>query len=133
MAKVKPSDVGAEIMRMLDQYSDDVAEQIRDTTKALLKDARAEVSTKSPRRTGAYARGWAVDLTNGANYVQGRVYNRDRYRLTHLLEKPHLIRNGTGRTYGTLNPKPPEGHIGVVNDRVQKELEDAIKEIIANG
>jgi hypothetical protein len=120
-------------MSELDKYTDEVVEGIEDAAKKVLKEAKRDVTNASPKRTGAYSRDWAVQFNKGKNKAEGRVYNKDHYRLTHLLEHGHVIRNGTGRTYGRVDPSPPGGHIGPVNEQAQRALEEAIKEVIANG
>lgn len=132
MAKknVKPSDLAAAVLKEMENYTEEVTAAIETATKKILKESRADVSAKSPKRTGAYSKDWAVQYIKGKNFIEGRVYNRDHYQLTHLLENGHVIKNGTGRTFGRVAARE---HIGPVNDRAQQELEEAIKEAIGNG
>ena len=127
---VKPSDLAAAIMNELDNYTEEVQANIIDVTKQILKDARTDVSAKSPRRFGDYAKGWSVKFVKGKGSVSGAVHNATRYRLTHLLEHGHVTKNGTDRKF---DDTPAHPHIGSVNDAAQKAFEEAIKEAIANG
>lgn len=94
MAKV----LAVELEKILEQYGKDVDEALKQTSIATADDTKELLRATSPKKTGRYARGWTVT----ARVSQfGRkiwvVHNADHYRLTHLLERGHALRNG-GRT-----------------------------------
>lgn len=101
--KVQVGDLGKQIKLLLDQYTDEVQEALKyaipevanETKKKVQQNARA----KSPKlnRTGAYIKGWSVKKTVGVNFVAAVVHNKDQYRIAHLLEHGHIVKNGTGR------------------------------------
>jgi hypothetical protein len=61
--------------------------------------AKKELRTASPKKTGRYAKGWAVNGESEKTRLSGQarsvvVYNRTDYQLTHLLEHGHALRQG---------------------------------------
>ena len=99
--KVQVGNLGRQIKILLDQYTDEVQEALKyaipevanETKKKVVQNAKA----KGFERTGAYVKGWAVKKTVGVNFVAAVVHNKDRYRIAHLLENGHVVKNGTGR------------------------------------
>lgn len=62
------------------------------------KEAVSFLKANSPKKTGAYAKGWTLKkATKTGKGFKITVYNKDHYRLTHLLEHGHAKING-GRT-----------------------------------
>lgn len=80
----------------------------------------AELRTTSPSDTGAYRRSWTSDYKYtkiaGRKTYTNVVYNEEHYRLTHLLENGHVIRNKHG-TYGTTKPQK---HIEPAQDHAEQ-------------
>lgn len=78
--------------------------------------------------TGAYNRDWtATDDPVGRFSKKKIVHNADHYRLAHLLEKGHVSRNGTGRTFGNVKAYP---HIKPVEEWAIQELPRKVEELI---
>lgn len=75
---------------------------------------------KSKVRTGAYKKGWKSDVRTDETGTECTVHNR-RYQLTHLLEKGHVIKNQTGKSYGSV---PGDNVIAEVADQVAREFAD---------
>ena len=79
--------------------------------------------------TGAYNADWTYKYELTKRFHQGYiVYNDDHYRLAHLLEKGHLIRNGTERTYGSTSSFP---HIKPVEQWAQEELPRKVRTMLS--
>lgn len=125
---------------------EDFAEEVQltfdfvgDTIKGILKDASLNAAESTCRdvtnrsmsifhsKTHAYARGWTVSATNDG-YV---VHNKPHYRLTHLLENGHNVKNQYGETGKEAKPHPHiksaeiEGvqkFIDEVNQKLETEL-----------
>lgn len=104
----------------LEDYANGVDECLKTASDEAGKSAESELHQTSPSRTGQYRKSWTYDekeIRKGRNYRTSMVvYNKDRYRLTHLLEKSHRIANQYG-TYGKSEPQP---HISIA----QKNAED---------
>jgi hypothetical protein len=114
-----------EINDILNEYSSDIQEGITADAQRVAKEAQAELRNTSPKRTGEYRKGWRVKTEKGNGYVDCIVHNATDYQLTHLLEKPHLKRNG-----GMTTPKV---HIAPVEQKAVKQYERDVENIIKNG
>ena len=114
-----------DINDILNEYSSDVQEAITEEAQRRAKEAATELKNTSPKRTGKYSKGWRVKTTKGKGYIDCIVHNATSYQLTHLLEKPHLKRNG-----GITTPKV---HIKPVEEKVIREYQKSVENIIKNG
>ena len=114
-----------DINDILNEYSSDIQEAITNEAQSVAKDAANELKNTSPKRTGKYRKGWRVKTNKGKGYIECIVHNATNYQLTHLLEKPHVTRNG-GKT-------TPKVHIAPVEEQSKKKFEIAVENIIKNG
>lgn len=116
----------SDIKLILEDYTEEVQEEIKKVVKDVSEEAKKKVSDASPvnvrktKKRGSYKKGWRVNVEEGNNFINAKVYNKTDYQLTHLLENPHHKRNGA-MWY------PKKQHIAPVNDWAQEEVE---KEII---
>lgn len=101
------------ITDILEEYSEDATEVMKETIPVVGKKVVSELKKKSPKKTGKYAKGWKYKEEKGRLSISAIAYNKDRYQLTHLLEKGHANRGG-GRT----SAKP---HIKPIEDKYVKE------------
>lgn len=86
--------------KILDEFSRDLKNATNEAADSVAKQSVQKLRNTSAKRTGRYARGWGVKREKGTNGINTVIIrNRTDYQLTHLLEKPHLIRNKKG-TYG---------------------------------
>lgn len=119
--------IADQVTELLEQYSKNVTEEMHNVFKKEASKARSELKAASPRDSGKYAAGWAIKDESTRLTVDYTIYNRTP-GLPHLLEFGHVIRNGTGRTFGSA---PSHPHIASVNDELQKtvisELEKAVQ------
>lgn len=123
MAKViQPSQLAAEVAGILADYQDVTQAALESAVDTTAKEIVKELKATSPKRTGEYAKGWTQNKTpwkKGTGY--GRIaYNKDRYRLTHLLEYGHAKRGG-GRT-------APQPHIAQAEKNGIEAFEKRLKE-----
>lgn len=118
----KTESVEVQMHKILDEFND----HVQDVTNAAIDRVSQQSATKlrntSPKRTGAYARGWTKKkfMKRGINTVI--VHNKE-YQLTHLLENGHIVRN----KYGTYGRAPAIKHIKPVEEWAQSELPEEIE------
>lgn len=111
----KGNDLSGEIMKCLQEYTEEVVEALEKTEKELADEAVRTLKQTSPKKSGKYAKSW-TQTKQGKKRI---VHNR-RYQLTHLLEKGHAKRNG-GRVAARV-------HIAPVEQRISKEAVERFKE-----
>lgn len=132
---MKPINLEQAIQAVLNEYGDDVYKVLDNCVDTVAEEAKEKlqnVSSFAPggKPTGAYSKSWINEkLPVGKLNTKQVVHNQEHYRLTHLLEKGHVIRNGTGRTYGRTGEYP---HIAPVNDWANEELQRKVKQELGN-
>ena len=120
-----------DIKDILGEYSKDLEDTLYEQARHIAKDGVQELKRTSPinkRNTankGRYRRGWRMDIEKGFGTVEAVIHNATDYQLTHLLEKPHLKRNGGITT--------PQVHIKPVEEQCIKDFEDKITRKIEEG
>lgn len=119
-----------QVNEILGQYTKNVDDRMKDVIEDASKRARDELRATSPKGPEGYAKSWSVKKGKGSKGIQNTVYNKDHYRLTHLLENGHAVKNQHG-SYGFWKPK--KKHIQPVNDWVVQELpiwlEEALRDV----
>ena len=127
--KVGILDLEAALKDVMAEYGDDVYKVLGEAVDKVADEAVQKLhSGGSFGGTGAYNRDWtATDDPVGRFGKKKIVHNADHYRLAHLLEKGHVIRNGTARSYGSTRAFP---HIKPVEEWAQQELPRKVKELI---
>ena len=115
---INPDELNKALMDYLKNYTEDINEEVKETTDEVIKDAKKELIKISPRslneRTNKYYKGWAIK--NSAKTRKGKIYgkvvwNKTNYQLTHLLEFGHATRNGS-RTEAQPHIRPTEEKFG---------------------
>lgn len=126
MAKNKTIDIdglAVEIAATLSDYTKDVQKSIESDIALVAKATKEDLKNTSPRLTGNYAKGWAVQkVQTTSGRVSYRVYNKNAPHLTHLLEYGHKKVAG-----GMVRAIP---HIDPANRKAQETLLKKIKESI---
>lgn len=109
--KIKAEDLKATIMDYLENYVEDIEDDVVDVTDKLTKDAVKEVKQNSPRGKGTrdkpYYAGWTRQKEKSKHRYTIKIHNKTNYQLTHLLEFGHATRNG-GRTKAIPHIRPIE-------------------------
>ena len=118
-----------DIKDILNEYSSDIQEGITETAYKVAEDGKNKLRVTSPKKTGSYRKGWRVDKRHGKGYVHASIYNATDWQLTHLLEKPHAIRN----QYGTWGTSKPQVHIEPVEQECIQAFERDVEQVIKNG
>ena len=102
-----------DINDILAGYGDDIQTLIQNEAEKIAKEGAKNLKATSPKNKkstanrGKYAKGWRVKKENKRGEVHCIIHNATDYQLTHLLEKPHLKRNG-GYTAPIVHIKPVE-------------------------
>lgn len=118
-----------QVTDLLEKYSKNVTEEMHNVFKKEAAKARSELKAASPRDSGQYVAGWAIKDESTRLTVDYTIYNRTP-GLPHLLEFGHVIRNGTGRTFGSA---PSHPHIASVNDELQNTVISELEKAVANA
>lgn len=114
-----------DVNEILNEYSLEVQEGIKKAAVEVAENGVKELKQKSPKRTGKYSKGWRVEKKSGNGFIHTTIYNATDWQLTHLLEKPHLLRNG--------KKSKPQEHIYPVEQKCIKEFQQEVEHIIEYG
>ncbi len=114
-----------DINKILNNYAKEISRDITTDAEIVAKEGVSELRNTSPKRTGKYRKGWRAKTDRLNNGGSSTIYNATDYQLTHLLEKPHLKRNGGVTT--------PQVHIKPVEEMCIKEYEKRVEKSIQNG
>lgn len=112
-------DVKQQLAEILKEYGDEIRESVKEAVDDSSKKTNQRLRTSGPLLTGRYRRGWTVTgVEETWKGVEVTVYNRNKPRLTHILNDGWTMRNGR-RHKG-------DGHIDNVEEYAQELL---IKEV----
>ena len=125
---ITPEQFEKAVISALAEYGDESSEKLENITKQTARDTSKALKASAPSGE-EYARGWSHRAEGRSAYkLTHIVYNRTRYMLVHLLEKPHQTGGGTH----------PVGHYPTHTDytgtveRIEKEYtEKYIQEVMA--
>lgn len=124
-----------DIKDILGEYSKEVDDLLYEEAKEIAKNGVDELKRTSPisktntTHKGRYRRGWKMEIEKGFGSVEATIYNKTDYQLTHLLERPHAIRN----KYGEWGTSKPQVHIEPVEKQCIKDFEEKITRKIEAG
>lgn len=108
------------VMDGLLEYAELATDVMKDCVKKVGNTVKKETQAGAPVRTGKYKKSWAVKRQREtSNTLEVVVHSRNRYQLTHLLEKGHAKRGG-----GRVRAIP---HIAPAEEKGIRELEEGIK------
>ena len=108
------------VMEGLLEYAELAADVMKDCVKKAGNTVKKETQAGAPVRTGKYKSSWAVKRQREtSSTLEVVVHSRNRYQLTHLLEKGHAKRGG-----GRVKAVP---HIAPAEEKGVRELEEGIK------
>lgn len=126
---IEPKDFTKVMNELLDEYGADVLSVTVSAADDTSKQARNELRKMSSGGfndvTGRYRRGWRASLKKSTLSVEATVYNETDYRLTHLLENGHVVKNQYGETGASAKAFP---HISEVNDWAIEQFESKLAE-----
>lgn len=132
--RVNPSQLGSAISDIIKEYTDDIVKAMPDivkevsknTVKTLKKSAGAQFGGQKYKNSFRYK-----DLTIVKDKPNTVIYSAaPHYRVAHLLEHGHVIKNQTGIVYGTTQARP---HWKPAEEAAVKDLEDKLVKKIKEG
>lgn len=124
MARVVGIDkLGAEIERILQEYNEEVTQDVIDATKEVVKSGVRAIKQESRSKFGGkgkYANSWTSDVESGRLSAQGAIYNR-------MAGLPHLLEHGHANlAFGRSHPDKPyvsgKAHVSLVQDMVDRDF-----------
>ena len=117
--------VSDQMAEILDGYDKEVREAVEKDIEKVARDTAKKLRQTSPKESGEYAKNWSV--RNDRKSKTTIVYNKaPTYRLTHLLENGHVVRN----QYGTWGRTSAEPHIAPAEQEAVKDLVKKVEEDI---
>lgn len=120
--KVDVNDLSSAITNYLNNYAEDIHDDVVEVTENLTEKAVMELKETSPRgnsKVKPYWQGWESKIKIKGKLKYHRViWNKTNYQLTHLLEFGHATRNGK-RTKA-------QPHIQPIEDKYQQEFVDMV-------
>lgn len=123
MSKVSIGSLSKEVIKELKTYAKVTTGKVKEAVKNAGKTAKEEINVTAPKRTGAYAKSWAVKTVKETeNALTLVVHSKNKYQLTHLLEYGHAKRGG-GRVEA-------RAHIKLAEEKAVKSFEEKIREAI---
>lgn len=125
MAKtVKIDDMGKEIAKTFQEFAKATRETCEKAIDETCKETVQELKQNSPKNHGNYAKSWKYGPSPFKKDKLAKIiYNKEHYRLTHLLENGHKKRNG-GAVEGQPHIAPAERHAG---DLAVQKIKEGIR------
>lgn len=118
--RVTVDEMADAIMDGLLEYGQLATDVMKDCVKKAGNTVKKETQAGAPVKTGRYKKSWMVKRQKETgNTLEVVVHSKDRYQLTHLLEKGHARRGG-----GRVKAIP---HIALAEEKGIRELEEGIK------
>lgn len=122
--KVTVNNLQDAIKDILDEYSDQVYENLEEITQRIGKKGVEAVrnSSKEAFNGKVYASGWGMTVEKNRLYTSVIIHNKKQAGLAHLLEHGHVKANGTGR-YGQWDGVE---HLLPVEEKLVDEFESEV-------
>ena len=120
---IKPEQLAQEVMSGLEEYKDLAVDVLKKEIQEAGKTAKKQIEQTAPRRTGRYAKSWAVKkVSETSSSLEVTVHSNNRYMLTHLLENGHAKRGG-GRVAAIPHIAPAEE---AAAESLERNIESAL-------
>lgn len=124
MPGIDIDDLADEIMAGLMEYNNLATETVKEAVKKAGNKVKKEIQNNAPVDTGKYKKSFKVTKRKEtSNSLELTVHSKDKYQLTHLLEKGHAKRGG-----GRVSARP---HIASAEQEgirfLQEEIERGLR------
>ena len=126
MTGINPEQLAQEIDKALNLYTLEITSDIKEEVEIRAKDVVKVLKSTSPTgHRGKYKKAWkSKKMFENANDVRFVVYSTE-YRLEHLLEKGHALRNG--------KKTRAQPHIKPAAEEMEKEFQKNVEIIIGRN
>ncbi len=123
MRSVRIDELADAVSDGLKEYAEVSTEVVKRAVKNAGDIVKEEIRAKAPVRTGRYKKSFQATKTKEtADSLFVTVHSKDRYQLTHLLEKSHAKRGG-GRVKAIVHIAPAEQKgIKALTEEVERGL-----------
>lgn len=116
----------------ISDYTETITEGITTVSLEAAKECQQILKQTSPKQHGDYAKSWKVTPKRGrpgepTKYI---VHNEKHYRLTHLLEHGHAIKDSSGRIVGRA---APQRHITQAEEQAIEQFVKGIEAVIGGS
>lgn len=126
--KIKINELASAVAKELSTYNQEITDGIKEAVREVAKETTREIQQNAPTNTGKYKKGWKIkDVFENSEDIKLVVHNKNKPQLTHLLENPHVISNGTKRVFGMSKPRP---HISKAEQNATEKLLNKAKVVI---
>lgn len=126
--EVKPDGLAEALTSVISQYSDDLIRDMPDLVKEAAQETVKELKSKAGSlfKGTKYHKSFKTKKKNGPNGTTTYTVYSTEYRLTHLLEHGHVIKNQTGKVYGMTAARP---HWAPAEEAGIKSLEEKLSDV----
>ena len=114
-----------QIADALREYSAEVDAALQEESEKMAKEVVADLKSDPviPVKTGEYKSGFYVKrVARGTGFIRLIVANK-KYQLTHLLERGHVVRGGTGRSRAFPHWDRAQKKVDLLNERIKGALQ----------
>lgn len=129
---VSPEGIPEALSKYLMIYAQGIAEAVDELTEGTAKQLKKQIKSDSPKRTGAYRRGWVSKTVSENRGNKTMIIYNKKSGLPHLLESGHSFNHFRSdiEPDGHIKGKP---HISDNTDRLREKYLKKVEEIIRNG
>lgn len=119
--------LAAELANALSAYTGEIAEEVKEAVDTTAQELLDNIRADAPKRTGKYRKAMAVKTVSENTYERKKLWyvKSPHYRLQHLLERGHALRNG-----GRSRAYP---HIEKNEEKARVAFEERVERIVKNG
>ena len=117
---------------VIQQYSDEVVKSLPDAVEKAADEGLKALKSNAAAQVGGtkYKSSFKKKTTNSSPTKPEITIHSSKYRIAHLLEHGHVIKNQTGRVYGVTAARPhwqpaEEEAIKTLEEEIQKKVEES--------